>query len=174
MITWDELFNDGPVFYEELARLLDPKIGELQDAIGSHFDLADAFDYPDDVDAMLGLGLVVAQEWVMASIAEHSVPRLAAFDLGPHVGNGVSAVQLVVHGANFWKHACEWDWENPDKKQLAIRNTFEKVGISENGFILSDLMTILTGESRPRLIALSPILREWQAELKRAFPRTAP
>jgi hypothetical protein len=82
----------------------------------------------------------------------------------------VASVELICHGANFWKHADEWDYDAPDARQRRILEAFAKVGMAADDISLYGLLAQITDSDRPRLLSLSPILQQWRDALEEAFP----
>jgi hypothetical protein len=134
------------------------------------FSTADMFDYPLTVEHLLGVGFAAAQVYLVAAIGEQSAPRQTALTLGPRHASGTPIIQLINHGANFWKHADEWDYDVPDVRRDVILGAFSNLGITEDHFTLIELITRISGADQLRLTALSPFLEEWRTALDEAFP----
>ena len=159
--------------YRDIARPIDLKIDELFDVIETDFSTADILDYPLTVEHLLGVGLAAAQVYLVAAIGERGAPRQTALSIGPRHPSGAAVVQLINHGANFWKHADEWDYEVPDGRRDVILRAFSDLGITEDHYTLIELVKRITGATQPRLTELSPFLEEWRNALDEAFPETA-
>ena len=79
-------------------------------------------------------------------------------------------VELVNHGANFWKHADEWDYDLPDGRRDRILDAFAQVGMAQDDISLYRLLVQVTGSDHPRLLGLSPVLERWRDALEEVFP----
>ena len=110
--------------YHDIARPIDLKIDELFKVITTDFSTADMFDYPLTVEHLLGVGLVAAQVYLVAAIGEQGASRQIALSIGPRHPSGAAVVQLINQGANFWKHADEWDYEVPDGRSRRDSSRF--------------------------------------------------
>ena len=151
--------------YRDIARPIDEQVERLYEVIVADFSTADMFGYPTTVEHLLGVGLAAAQVYVVSAIADLRAPRPAALSVGPRLASGPAVIELINHGANFWKHADEWDWDAPDWRRDAILRAFADAGFDENHFALIELVTKVTGADRPSLVELSPFLDEWRVAL---------
>jgi len=156
--------------YLDIAGPIDEYLDGYLDVVENDFSRADMFDYPVTIDHLLGVGLVAAQVYVKGVIAEHAAPVPEALSLGPLLSSGSSVVQLINHGANFWKHADSWDWESPDWRQARILRELADVGIDGDQHVLFELLSRITGTRRPSLVALSPYLQQWHDAMDDEYP----
>jgi hypothetical protein len=134
------------------------------------FSLADSLDYPLRYEHLLGVGLVAAQLYLVGVAEERGAPRRQALSIGPRHASGIALVDLINHGANYWKHADEWDYEAPDARRDRILDAFAKVGMADDDISLYGLLAQVVGSDQPRLLDLSPILEQWRDALDEAFP----
>ena len=157
--------------YLDIARPIDEHLDRLFEVIETDFGTADMFDYPLTVDHLLGVGLVAAQVYVKGAIAEQAAPMPQALSIGPRLPSGATVIELINHGANFWKHAdASWDWDAPDWRQGLILRALAGEGIEGGQYMLVELVLRITGAKRPSLKALSPFLEEWRNALDEEYP----
>ncbi len=168
-------FPDGWLDYDlnlfmDIARPIDREIQKLIEVVKTDWEVADMFDYPLTIEQLLGVGLAAAQVYLVAAIREQGATRKAALALGPRHRSGATVVQLINHGANFWKHADGWDYEAPDNRRDEILRAFSDIGIPNDHWQLLELVRRITGASEPELTDLQPHLEEWRVALDEAFP----
>ena len=156
--------------FMDIARPLDREIQELLEVVKTDWNTADMFDYPLTIEQLLGVGLAAAQVYMTSAMREQKAPRKDALALGPLHPRGHTLAQLINHGANFWKHADEWDYDVPDKRRDAILRAFSGIGIPDDHWQLLELVRSITGASEPRLTNLQPLLEEWRVALDESFP----
>ena len=150
---------------------MDRALDRFEEVAKADSALADGLDYPLRHENLLGVGLVAAQLYLVSVAAESAVPRRQALSVGPLHSSGVPLAELINHGANFWKHADEWDWDAPRARQARTLAAFAKVGIADEDLGLYGLLVQVTGLNRPRLVDLAPILGQWRDALDAAYPR---
>jgi len=163
-------FPDGWVDFDlnlftDVASLVDARLDEIEEMAEVNPGLADGLDYPLRHEHLLGLGFVAAQSYLSMVMAEDEASARMALSVGPRHTSGTALAQLIQHGANYWKHADEWDWQRADPRRDLIVNAFEAVGIAEDEMSLYGLLCQITGSARPRLRDLSPILEQWHDAL---------
>ncbi len=157
--------------YLAIARPIDEHLDAFFDVIEEDFSTADMFDYPTTIDHLLGVGLVAAQVYIQGAIAEQAAPMPAAVAIGPRLSSGAAVVQLINHGANFWKHAnASWDWEAPERRQALILDALADEGIDGDQYVLVELVRRITCASRPHLADLAPLLERWHDALDAEYP----
>lgn len=96
----------------------------------------------------------------------------------PDAAGGVSVVQAINAGANYWKHLDEWGLRtivNRDIENLSpmARQTIYTIASVTPwaDYTCSDLLTVLTGGSEGILCRLLPLVTEWRDNLDE-FVRT--
>jgi len=164
-------FPDGWVDFDlnlfaDVACLVDDRLDEIEDLAKTNPGLADGLDYPLRHEHMLGIGFVAAQSYLSVVTAEKETARGKALSVGPRHDSGMALAQLINHGANYWKHADEWDWQTADARRDLIVNAFEAIGMAEDEMSLYGLLVQITRSSRPRLRDISPILEQWHDALE--------
>ena len=159
-------FPNGWVDYDfdlfaEIAAPLDRRLDEFEEMAEADFGLADALDVPLKHEHILGMGFVAAQLYLVSVISECEAPRQQALSLGPRAASGLALAALVNHGANYWKHADEWNPDVSNARRGRILDAFEQLGFEDDDFSLWALLKRITGSAKPRLLDLSPILEHW-------------
>jgi hypothetical protein len=104
---------------------------------------------------------VAAQGYLTSVIAFYGLERRAALAMGPIHSCGIAFSCLINHGANYWKHADEWDYGSPDRRQQAILEALSALGVAEDSNVLHSLVGALTPSGRPSLQGLVPMLEAW-------------
>lgn len=161
--------------FAAIAHPLDEKIGPLLDACRRHWDFAESCDYPDTVEQLIGVGFAAAQVYIVAALSEHGVTKGTdggrPLRIGPKHASGEHLVRLINHGANFWKHADEWDWDALRPSHAEIVRAFRTVGVAERDLgQLYSLLIAITGAKEPRLGLLAVALEEWHTALDESYP----
>jgi hypothetical protein len=113
--------------------------------------------------------LVAAQVYLLSVSQSVGASRRQALSVGPLHASGLAQVDLLNHGANYWKHADEWDYASPDSRRDRILQAFANIGLPPDDVSLYGLLVRATGSDRPRLMDLSPILEQWRDALEGAF-----
>ncbi len=96
--------------------------------------------------------------------------RRKALSIGPRHASGIALAELINDGANYWKHAEEWNDDAVDARRDRILNAFANVGMTDDEISLDGLLEQVTGSDEPRLLDLSPILEQWRDALEEACP----
>lgn len=142
----------------------------------SDSDMSDTLDYPEAIEHWLGVGFAAAQVYLTSAMQYHKTSqrprRDVALDLGPTLPSGMAVARIVNHGANFWKHAGEWDCDVLDARRKAIERAFGTVGLGDDDWRLYRLVMLLTGADWPDLTLLSPLLEQWRTALCEVFPES--
>jgi len=152
-----ELLHALPERLLPIVQSLDP---EFADMIG---------DY-DSADQLVGVAFATAQVYIGSAARRHRVTKDKALSVGREHSSGATLVQMINHGANFWKHADEWDWQSPDKRRTVIVDMLERVGVSEDDYVLSSLLAKLLEPEAIDLRRLGPLLEQWRQALELAYP----
>lgn len=153
--------------FTDVAYLVDARLDEIEQLATSNPGLADGLDYPLRHEHLLGIGFVAAQSYLTVVTAEGETPRGQARSVGPRHASGIALAQLVQHGANYWKHADEWDSRTRAARRDLIVDAFAQVGMVEDEMSLYGLLVQITRSSQPRVGDLSPILEQWHDALER-------
>jgi hypothetical protein len=149
--------------YRDVAHPINEKVQQLLEVDG---ETADMLDYPLVVDHLLGVGLAAAQVYLVAVIAYQRAPKRSALEVGRRDPSGPTLVQLINHGANFWKHADGWHTEPRHDRQDLILAAFSGLGIADDDRPIFQLVRRLTNATKPDLMLLAPLLEEWRTALE--------
>lgn len=157
--------------FEEIVEPIDRRLGSVQALIRRDPEFADMTDIYDVSDHLIGVVLAAAQAYLVTAARYHRIDKSQVLSIGPTHSSGQSIARLVNHGANFWKHADEWDWDVSDPRREAILSAFRAVGIDHaDRAPLSCLLIAVVGDPQARLRDLVPLVDAWRAALESAYP----
>jgi len=157
--------------FEEIVEPIDRRLGTVQALIGRNPEFADMTDAHDVAEHLIGVVLAAAQAYFVTAARYHGISKSQVLPMGPTHPSGHSIARLINHGANFWKHADEWDWDSSDPRREAILSAFRAVGIDHAERVpLSCLLIAVVGDRRARLRDLVPLMDGWRAALEAAHP----
>jgi hypothetical protein len=136
-------------------------------------EVADMLDYGATIEQLLGVALAAAQVYIVAVSNYHRTAKEQTLDLGPTHASGHAIARLINHGANFWKHADEWNWDALTDRAKRIIGVFRDLdAIEPPSFDLSLLRFVsnVTASSSPDLEGLRRLLEQWRTSVEQAFP----
>ena len=171
-------FGDADLeFVREFLEHLDVKLLEILDKISSTPDpdsggLFDQGEYYIGV----GVGFAVAQRYITSTYPQLEIKKKDAMQLGPLVKKGLTFIEALNSGANFWKHHEEWGLDKIVTRDIEAlskqaQNTIRTIEIVTpwSDYTCSNLLAELVGESEFKLAALLPSMEEWRNDLDRRF-----
>lgn len=136
----------------------------------------DADGLLDTGEYFIGAGFAAIQRYVSATYPYVTTTKSDALAMPPDAGGGVSVVQAIDAGANYWKHLDEWGLRNivvRDIESLSsiARKTIETIECLTpwEDYTCSNLLAKLTGTSRVSLSNLLPLVTEWRDTLAEHF-----
>lgn len=135
-------------------------------------EIADMLDYPPKAENIFGLGFAAAQVYLVSTLGEYNnssdifLSKDVALSLGPRHHSGITMVNLVNHGANYWKHSDEWSETGSNGQRDRILNTFSSLGI-DSYYPLYQLLEQITGTAQPLLTQICSTLEEWHNSLEK-------
>lgn len=143
-------------------------------------ELADMLDYGLTIEQLLGVALAAAQVYIASVSSYHGVSKERTLDLGPiHAASGHAIARLVNHGANFWKHADEWNWDALTDRAKRVVGAFGDLDAiyadADADEPRSDLSLVrfvsnFTGSNSADLQDLRLLLEQWRTSVEKAFP----
>jgi hypothetical protein len=166
-------FSNGYIDYEmrlfrEIAEPLRARLALLTDPPDKQYAAECGWD--DSAEHIMGIILVAAQNYIVSAASQHQVTKTQALSLGPIHRSGHRVVELLNHCANFWKHADEWNWGQPDGRREAILRAFETLSLPETSMPLCDLVAEICGTHVGDLEELCSNLLAWREALEKAYP----
>ena len=133
--------------------------------------------YEETIEQLLGVALASAQVYIAAVSRYHGVAKDKTIGLGPTHTSGRTIASLVNHGANFWKHADEWNWDALDDRAKRIVSACRDLDAiySDTNDPRSDISLVrfvssLTGSNSADLQSLRHLLEQWRTSIEQAFP----
>lgn len=160
-----KILDPGLNLLSETYEVLDKKLGELCDKSVLSDD-ADQFGYYDQIEYLLGFGLIGLQTYITETASWAGLKKHETFLFGPMTSSGVSKIQILNAVANFWKHREEWVFEGGQKRKDAVDMLFEDVGYSTDvDYPISGVLTELLTPFEVRFSSLIKPLVEWRNEL---------
>lgn len=162
-------------FMREFLEHLDVKLLEIMDNISLSPD-PDSLGLFDKGEYYIGVGFTVAQSYITSTYPQLEIKKKDAMQAGPLLKNGLTFIEALNSGANFWKHREEWglnnivtrNIENLSKQAQKTIKTIEIV-TPWSDYTCSNLLAELIGESEFELAALLPFMEEWRNDLDRKF-----
>jgi len=119
---------------------------------------------------IMGLGFVSCQAYMTATYGFLNMPKSKALAAGPLHRSGQRIVEIVNHGANYWKHREEWHLDRSPTNQNRIGAAFDAVEAA--GFPIGQdypLSGVLTALVEPEPMAFKPLvamLARWREDLR--------
>lgn len=164
-IHYKKIWDPGLNLLSETYEVLDKNLGELCDkSILS--DDADQFGYFDQIEYLLGFGLIGLQTYITETASWAGLRKHETFLFGPKTSSGVPKLQILNAVANFWKHREKWVFEGGLKRKDDVDCLFEEVGYSTDvDYPISGVLTELLTPLEVRFASLIMPLIEWRDEL---------
>ena len=132
----------------------------------------------DTGEYFVGAGFAAIQRYVSATYPYLQVEKSDALAIPPSAADGVSVVQAINAGANYWKHLDEWGLRtiverDVDKLTRVARQTIETIASLTPwaDYTCSNLLAALTGAADCALSGLIPLVTEWRDNLDARFGR---
>ena len=149
----------------ELVGVVDRHLTRLDQQIAQSPD-PDSLGEFDRGEHVTGLGFVACQTYIAAVCGRARIAKREALELGPSVAGGETAVSLVNHAANYWKHRLE----RPSGGAAAAAGrrvaAFAAAGLDADESYPLDRVLALLDASRPsRFERVLPLLFAWRREL---------
>ena len=129
----DDGYADGDLqLLAQHLEHLDDALAGLNDRISASPD-PDAEGLLDTGEYFIGAGFAAVQRYLSATYPYLEIAKSEALTVPPDAGGGVSVVQAINAGANYWKHLDEWGLRNivfRDMNSLSriARQTIERCG----------------------------------------------
>jgi hypothetical protein len=124
----------------------------------------------------IGAGFAAIQRYILATYPYLQATKWDALAIPPDAGGGVSVVQAINAGANYWKHLDEWGLRNIVDRDInslscIARQTIETIECLTPwaDYTCSNLLAKLNGMSRVSLNLLLPLVTEWGDNLDERF-----
>ena len=162
-------------FVREFLEHLDVKFIEIMKKISLSSD-PDSDGLLDKGEYYVGVGFAVAQRYITDTYPQLEIKKKDAMKSGPLLKPGLSFIEALNSGANFWKHQEEWGIANIVTRNIAglstqAQNTITTIEIVTpwSDYTCSNLLAELVGESDVKLAALLPPMEEWRNDLDRRF-----
>ena len=162
-------------FMREFLEHLDVKLLEIMDNISLSPD-PDSLGLFDKGEYYIGVGFIVAQSYITSTYPKLEIKKKGAMQAGPLLKNGLTFIEALNSGANFWKHSEEWGLDNIVTRNIEslskqAQKTIKTIEIVTpwSDYTCSNLLAELVGESEFKLAALLPFMEEWRNDLDRKF-----
>jgi hypothetical protein len=133
--------------------------------------------YEETIEQLLGVALASAQVYISAVSKYHGVAKDKTLVLGPTHASGRTIASLVNHGANFWKHADDWDWDSLTDRATRIIDAFHDLdavnagaGDPRSDLNLLRYVSNLTESGNANLDTLRRLLERWRTAVEQSFP----
>jgi hypothetical protein len=120
----------------------------------------DGFGIYDEMEYLAGLGFVVCQRYLSATLCCNGISKEQALNLPPMHASGQSVASIVNAGANCWKHADEAEPLRPTTSRV-----IEAVGVKLDFYPCQHLLLALVGDDNPPFVSLSACLLKWRASV---------
>jgi hypothetical protein len=126
----------------------------------------DASGHFERAEYVTGLGFVACQAYLTSTYSFLGVQKVKAIMIGPVHRSGRTAVSIINHAANYWKHRDEWILDSSDTKRKRIAEVFEDVGFPvDTDYPLSGILTELVTPSAAAFAPLLLVLESWRDDL---------
>lgn len=178
MAHWRIEFDLARSWMNNSIMSFDTPLLNLKERLDDPQDFVDIDICLNETNQMLGIVACIGQTYITHALGDfypesNNDPRkdTRKMDLihicSPRVGNtSVSAVELIYHLANYWKHVGEWHNWKPNGRNKNTILGLEKVGISENTDYpcVRAFELIWPNSASDCLSGLSNILIAWRLE----------
>lgn len=160
----DHIFDPDYELLQDILRTLDHGWDVTAEA-SKKYSGPDETAFIDRLEYIAGIGLTACQRYIVSTYPYSGNTKQDALLLPPLHPLGPSYVSLINSGANYWKHADEWELEPESRRKttLALLNTVLKE--EEMGFLCSNLLSVLVGDEPHPFSRLQELLLEWRSEL---------
>ncbi len=175
-LRFEDGYADGELdLLTEHLGCLDRILAVTNDRISASRD-PDGEGLLDTGEYFIGAGFAAIQRYVSATYPYLRVSKPVAFAIPPEAGGGVSVVQGINAGANYWKHLDEWGLRtivcrDIDSLSPIARRTIEIIACLTPwaDYTCSNLLAALTGGPDCTLHQLLPLVTEWRDNLDKRY-----
>ena len=130
-------------FLEHYLALIDMQLEHLA-AEGKASGDPDGFGIFDEIDSFFGLGFVVCQRYLTATCGWLKVPKPVALAAGPKHSSGMTIVQIINHGANYWKHHEEWSEDRTSPRQQRTQAAMKAIHALDSDYPMMTALSEIT------------------------------
>jgi hypothetical protein len=150
----------------EILNTLDQQWNDVLDNVRKADELLVDF-YLDRAEYLAGLGLVACQRYIGYSYPQFKTERKKAMRFPPLLPTGQAVAGLLDAGANYWKHAEERHYTQPQRKlHDKTLEVIAKAGLSpEADYVCMDIIELVTGEAPSPFSRIAKKLLEWRDQL---------
>ena len=144
-----------------IAGTLDALLDDVQREIHESPD-PDSFGVFDRGEALIGLGFVACQNYL---VARKKLRPKSTYDSGPLHSSQYYIARIINEGANYWKHHPEWPHDESQFSTFQQRtvNVLKDVGVWQHDYKLSNLLTEIA--STMSFTSLLGQLDQWREAL---------
>ena len=160
----DRIYDPDYELLEDILRTLDHGWDVTAEASAKCSGPNEA-EFIDRLEYIAGIGLTACQRYIASTYPYSGKNRKAAFLLPPMHSPGTSYVSLINAGANYWKHADEWELEPESRRKTTLSTLKTALKEEEMGFLCSNLLCTLVGNDPLPFSRIQKLLIEWRTEL---------